>query len=84
VAGIVYRATVKGVSSVDITLELMPAVDGEPPIEPTDGFGHVRVNVPDASNAEPVGDILRTFGALIEVEGRVKMTIEPQCSNNKA
>jgi hypothetical protein len=78
VASIVYKATVKGVSCVDVTLELLPAGDGETPIEPVDGFGRIRVNVPGASNAEAVGDILRAFGALIEVEGGVKVTIEPQ------
>lgn len=75
---IVYKATVKGVSSVDVTLELLPAGDGETPIEPVDGFGRIRVNVPGASNAEAVGDVLRAFGALIEVEGAVRVTIEPQ------
>ena len=77
-SAIVYKATVKGVSSVDVTLELLPAGDGETPIEPVDGFGCIRVNVPGASNAEAVGDILRAFGALIEVDGGVKVTIEPQ------
>lgn len=77
-SAIVYKATVKGVSYVDVTLELLPAGDGETPIEPVDGFGRIRVNVPGASNAEAVGDVLRAFGALIEVEGGVKVTIEPQ------
>ena len=75
---ITYRATVKAVSSVEVTLKLIPASDGEDPIEPTDGFGHIHVNVPGASNAEEVGDVLRVFGALIEVEGGITVTIEPR------
>lgn len=75
-SAIVYRATVKGVSTVDVTLELLPAGDGETPIEPVDGFGRIRVNVPGASNAEAVGAVLRAFGALIEIEGGVLVTIE--------
>jgi hypothetical protein len=74
---IVYRATVEAVSGVDVTLKVVPAKDGEEPIEPTDGFGNIRVNVPGAANAENVGAVLRAFGALMSVEGAVKIAIGP-------
>jgi len=73
---IVYRATVEAVSSVDVTLELLSAHDGETPIEPVDGFGNVRVNIPGAANADDVGDVQRAFGALIGIKGAIKVTIE--------
>jgi hypothetical protein len=44
---------------------------------PQDGFGNIRVNVPGAANAEDVGTVLRAFGALMSVEGAVRITIEP-------
>jgi hypothetical protein len=72
---IVYRATVQGVSCVDVTIEIKPAEDGEEPLTKSgDGWA---VNVPGATNAEDVGDLLRAFGALIGVEGAVRVTIEP-------
>jgi hypothetical protein len=74
---ITYRATVDSVSSVDMHLKVIPAGDGEEPIEPTDGFGRICVNVPGATNAEDVGAVLRAFGALIGICGAVRITIEP-------
>jgi hypothetical protein len=73
---IVYRATVEGVSSVDITLAVAPAGDGEEPFVRTSS-DRLLVNVPGAANAEDVGDILRTFGALIGINGAVRITVEP-------
>jgi hypothetical protein len=74
---IVYRATVEGVSSVDVTLSLLPASDGEEPIVKGVLDGQLLVNVPGAANAEEVGDTLRAFGSLIELRGAVRITIEP-------
>jgi len=73
---IVYRATVEGVSSVDITLDVKPANDGEEPFVRT-ANDKLLVNVPGAANAEDVGDVLRAFGALIGIHGAVRITIEP-------
>jgi hypothetical protein len=72
---IFYRATVEGVSSVDVRLNVLPAADGEPPIECHGD--DIAVNVPGAANAEDVGDILRAFGALIGIKGGVRIIIEP-------
>lgn len=72
---IVYRATVEGVSSVDIRLAMIPASDGENPIEPHGE--EIEVNIPGASNAEDVGAVQRAFGSLIGVKGAVRITIEP-------
>ncbi len=72
---IVYLATVRAVSPVDITLEVIPASDGEEPIVRDDD--KLRVNVPGAANAEDVGDVLRAFGSIIEVSGAARITIEP-------
>lgn len=73
---IVYRATVRGVTTVDITLDVIPA-----PEDDEQAFGlesdELRVNVPGATNAHDVGALLRAFGALIEVHGAVRITIEP-------
>ena len=74
---IVYRATVEEVSQVDIAFKVIAAADGEEPITPVDGFNRIRVNVPGAANAEDVGEVLRAFGALIGLEGAVRLTIEP-------
>lgn len=74
---IIYRATVAGVSSLDVTLVIEPAHDGEAPIVMSTGKDAVIVNVPGAANAEDVGDVLRAFGALIEIRGAVRITIEP-------
>ena len=71
-----YRATVVTVSQVDVTLKLIPASDGEEPLTKT-GDDIFAVNVPGASNAEDVGAILRAFGSLIDIEGAVRVTIEP-------
>ena len=74
-ATIVYRATVEGVSSVDVRLSVLPATDGETPIECRgDDIG---VNIPGAANAEDVGAVQRAFGALIGIRGAVRITIEP-------
>lgn len=75
-ARIVYRATVEGVSSVDVTLDVHPHADGEEAFERT-ALGKLAVNVPGAANAEDVGDVLRAFGALIGVHGAVRITVEP-------
>jgi hypothetical protein len=73
---IVYEATVECVSSVDITLNVTPAPDGEEPILRTaDGEG-LLVNIPGATNAEDVGEVQRAFGALIGLRGAVRITIE--------
>jgi hypothetical protein len=76
VSAIVYRATVEGVSGVDVTLKVKPASDGEEPITKT-ALDQIAVNVPGAANAEDVGETLRAFGALIGIEGAVRITIEP-------
>jgi hypothetical protein len=77
VSAIVYRATVEEVSGTDVTLKVLPAKDGEEPIRPTDNFGSTRINVPGAACAEDVGPLLRAFGALIGLEGAVRITVEP-------
>jgi hypothetical protein len=74
---IVYRATVEGVSSVDVTIEAIPASDGEEPIVRGQIDGQLLVNVPGAANAEDVGETLRAFGALVGLRGAVRITIEP-------
>ena len=74
---IVYRATVEGVSSVDIVLSPLPANDGEEPITKGTLDGQICVNVPGAANAEEVGETLRAFGSLIELRGAVRIIIEP-------
>ena len=72
---IVYRATVEGVSSVDVRLSVVPAADGETPIECRED--DIEVNIPGAANAEDVGSVQRAFGALIGIKGAVRITIEP-------
>ena len=74
-ATIVYRATVEGVSSVDVRLSVLPAADGETPIECRED--DIEVNIPGAANAEDVGAVQRAFGALIGIKGAVRITIEP-------
>jgi hypothetical protein len=76
-ARIVYRATVEEVSQVDIALKVLPSSDGEEPITPRDGFDRIRVNVPGAANAGDVGAVLRAYGAVIGIDGAVRITIEP-------
>jgi hypothetical protein len=76
VNAIVYRATVEGVSTVDVSLHMVPADDGEEPILPVGSDGRIIVNVPGAANAEDVGAILRAFGAAIGIAGSVRVTIE--------
>jgi hypothetical protein len=73
---IVYRATVEGVSCVDVTLAIKPAKDGEEPLT-KHGDDAWAVNVPGAANAEDVGELLRAFGSLIGIDGAVRITIEP-------
>ena len=75
---IVYMATVEGVSSVDVTLSVLPASVGEEPITRSADGEDIVVNIPGAANAEDVGEVQRAFGALIGRKGAVRVTIEPQ------
>jgi hypothetical protein len=75
-ASIVYRATVDGVSCVDVVLDIIPDKDGEDPVIRTT-MGNFAINVPGAANGDDVGDVLRAFGALIGIKGAIKITIEP-------
>lgn len=72
---IVYRATVRGVSTVDVRLKVAPAHDGEEPFT-IDDHEDVLVNIPGAANAEDVEAVQRAFGAIFGIEGAVRITVE--------
>jgi hypothetical protein len=72
---IVYRATVEGVTSVDVAMKVVPAADGEDPICAKVGDG-IIVNVPGAANGDDVGEVLRAFGRVIGIAGAVRIVIE--------